>query len=92
MMRTPLASFDLLMTMARHGNPASASDAGVGAICARAAVRGAWLNVRTNLGRPSTSPRDREDPAEERRQLLTRATRPAMREAEDPGEVVENEG
>ena len=29
-------------------NPASASDAGVGALCTRAAIRGAWLNVRTN--------------------------------------------
>ena len=26
------------------------ADAGVGAICARTAVRGAWLNVRTNVG------------------------------------------
>ncbi|HEU5219433.1 MAG TPA: cyclodeaminase/cyclohydrolase family protein, partial [Gemmatimonadales bacterium] len=29
---------------------ASASDAGVGALCARTAIRGAWLNVRTNAG------------------------------------------
>jgi glutamate formiminotransferase/formiminotetrahydrofolate cyclodeaminase len=42
-------SFDLLEAMAERGNPASASDAGVGALCARAAVRGAWLNVRINL-------------------------------------------
>lgn len=41
--------FGLLQAMAEQGNPASASDAGVGAICARAAVRGAWLNVRTNV-------------------------------------------
>jgi len=34
--------------MAASGNPASASDAGVGAICARGAIRGAWLNVKTN--------------------------------------------
>jgi glutamate formiminotransferase/formiminotetrahydrofolate cyclodeaminase len=34
--------------MAREGNPASASDAGVGALALRAAIRGAWLNVRTN--------------------------------------------
>ena len=47
-MSTASASFDLLRAMAEQGNPASASDAGVGAICARAAVRGAWLNVRTN--------------------------------------------
>lgn len=49
-MRTAFASFDLLHAMAEQGNPASASDAGVGAICARTAVRGAWLNVRTNVG------------------------------------------
>ena len=49
-MRTAFEAFDLLAAMAETGNPASASDAGVGAICARAAVRGAWLNVRTNAG------------------------------------------
>jgi glutamate formiminotransferase/formiminotetrahydrofolate cyclodeaminase len=52
-MRRSLTTFDLLMAMAQHGNPVSASDAGVGAICARTAVRGAWLNVRTNLSGPS---------------------------------------
>jgi glutamate formiminotransferase/formiminotetrahydrofolate cyclodeaminase len=46
-MKTAYASFDLLRAMAETGNPASAS-AGVGALCARLAVRGAWLNVRTN--------------------------------------------
>ena len=49
-MQTAYASFDLLRAMAELGNPASASDAGVGALCARTAVRGAWLNVRTNEG------------------------------------------
>ncbi|HEX9164830.1 MAG TPA: glutamate formimidoyltransferase [Gemmatimonadales bacterium] len=49
-MKAAFASFDLLHAMAEQGNPASASDAGVGAICARTAVRGAWLNVRTNVG------------------------------------------
>jgi glutamate formiminotransferase/formiminotetrahydrofolate cyclodeaminase len=48
-MKTASEAFDLLAAMAEHGLPASASDAGVGAICARAAVRGAWLNVRTNV-------------------------------------------
>ena len=43
-------AFDLLEAMARDGNPASASDAGVGVLCARAAIRGAWLNVLTNAG------------------------------------------
>ena len=47
-MQAASGAFDLLHAMAESGNPASASDAGVGAICARAAVRGAWLNVRTN--------------------------------------------
>ncbi|MCP4204359.1 MAG: glutamate formimidoyltransferase [bacterium] len=41
-------SMPLLKAMAESGNPASASDAGVGALCARAAVRGAYLNVRIN--------------------------------------------
>lgn len=49
-MRVSHSAFDLLHAMAEQGNPASASDAGVGALCARAAVRGAWLNVRTNAG------------------------------------------
>ena len=47
-MRVASRAFPLLRAMAEHGLPASASDGGVGAICARAAVRGAWLNVRTN--------------------------------------------
>jgi glutamate formiminotransferase/formiminotetrahydrofolate cyclodeaminase len=48
-MRAAAQSFALLEAMASIGNPASVSDAGVGALCARAAVRGAWLNVRINL-------------------------------------------
>ncbi|MGB5891411.1 MAG: glutamate formimidoyltransferase [Thermoanaerobaculia bacterium] len=43
-----LASMEMIKAMAESGNPASVSDAGVGALCARAAVRGAALNVRTN--------------------------------------------
>ena len=34
--------------MAEIGNPNSVSDAGVGALAARSAVRGAYLNVRIN--------------------------------------------
>jgi len=45
---TAAEAFPLLMEMARKGNPASASDAGVGALAARAAVRGALLNVKIN--------------------------------------------
>jgi glutamate formiminotransferase/formiminotetrahydrofolate cyclodeaminase len=48
-MQTAAQAFDLLEAMARTGNPASVSDAGVGALCAGAAIRGAWLNVRINL-------------------------------------------
>ncbi|MFN2315338.1 MAG: glutamate formimidoyltransferase [Gemmatimonadales bacterium] len=39
----------LIKAMAAKGNPASASDAAVGALCARTAVLGACLNVRTNV-------------------------------------------
>ncbi|MEP6745281.1 MAG: cyclodeaminase/cyclohydrolase family protein, partial [Gemmatimonadota bacterium] len=49
-MQTAFSAFGLIRAMAEQGNPASASDAGVGALCTRAAVRGAWLNVRTNAG------------------------------------------
>lgn len=34
--------------MAETGNPNSVTDAGVGALCARTAVRGALLNVKIN--------------------------------------------
>lgn len=47
-MRAAFAAFDVAEAMAREGNPASVSDAGVGALAARAAVRGAALNVRIN--------------------------------------------
>lgn len=40
--------FDVVENMAADGNPASVTDAGVGALAARAAVRGAGLNVRIN--------------------------------------------
>jgi glutamate formiminotransferase/formiminotetrahydrofolate cyclodeaminase len=36
--------------MAETGNPNSVSDAGVGALCARSAVMGAFMNVRINAG------------------------------------------
>ncbi len=40
--------FPLLDAVAKSGNPASVSDAGVGALAARAAVLGAFLNVKIN--------------------------------------------
>ena len=39
---------DVLKAMATGGNPNSKSDAGVGALCARSAVMGAYLNVCIN--------------------------------------------
>jgi glutamate formiminotransferase / formiminotetrahydrofolate cyclodeaminase len=48
-MQVGVDTLELLEAMAAEGNPASVSDAGVGALCAGAAVRGAWLNVRINL-------------------------------------------
>tara|TARA_R110002073_G_scaffold60620_4_gene152434 strand:+ start:13588 stop:15255 length:1668 start_codon:yes stop_codon:yes gene_type:complete len=47
-METALASLEVSAAMADIGMAASASDAAVGALCARAAVRGAGMNVRIN--------------------------------------------
>jgi len=47
-MEAALASMDVSQAMAEIGNPASVSDAGVGAIAARSAVMGAYLNVKIN--------------------------------------------
>jgi len=41
-------SMELLKAMAEIGNPNSVSDVGVGALCARTAVEGAFLNVKIN--------------------------------------------
>ena len=38
----------VIKAMAVHGNPNSVSDAGVGALCARSGVIGAYLNVKIN--------------------------------------------
>lgn len=47
-MELSLKSFEVLKEMALNGNPNSISDAGVGALCARTAIRGAYLNVQIN--------------------------------------------
>jgi glutamate formiminotransferase/formiminotetrahydrofolate cyclodeaminase len=49
-MEVSSASLDVIRAMAAGGNPNSVSDAGVGALCVRAAVLGAFLNVRINAG------------------------------------------
>ncbi len=48
-MKTAFESMEVLQAMAEIGNPNSVSDAGVGALCARTAVQGAYLNVLINL-------------------------------------------
>ena len=47
-MQDSLKSFEIIRQMAETGNPNSVTDAGVGALCARAAVHGAFLNVKIN--------------------------------------------
>jgi len=47
-MEAALKALPLALEMARNGNPASASDAGVAALAAVAGIRGARLNVRIN--------------------------------------------
>jgi glutamate formiminotransferase / formiminotetrahydrofolate cyclodeaminase len=49
-MKRAFDSFAVIRAMAETGNPNSVSDAGVGALCARAAVVGAYLNVKINAG------------------------------------------
>ena len=47
-MQAAQGSLQIIKAMAETGNPNSVSDAGVGALCARSAVMGAFMNVRIN--------------------------------------------
>lgn len=47
-MKAAHASMQVIKAMAETGNPNSASDAGVAALCARSAVMGAFMNVKIN--------------------------------------------
>jgi glutamate formiminotransferase/formiminotetrahydrofolate cyclodeaminase len=47
-MQASFDSMEVIKVMAVTGNPNSISDAGVGALCARSAVMGAFMNVRIN--------------------------------------------
>lgn len=47
-MKASVRAFDIVEAMAKEGNPNSVSDAGVGALCIRTAVHGAYLNVKIN--------------------------------------------
>ncbi len=47
-MQTAEEAMDIVKAMVLNGNPNSVSDAGVGALCIRTAVMGAFMNVRIN--------------------------------------------
>ena len=47
-METIYESLELIETMVEIGNPNSITDAGVGALCARAGIHGAFMNVKIN--------------------------------------------
>ncbi|MEM7104264.1 MAG: glutamate formimidoyltransferase [Bacteroidota bacterium] len=47
-MKVALESIKVIKAMAETGNPNSVTDAGVGVLCARTAIRGAFLNVKIN--------------------------------------------
>ena len=55
-MEVSFSSMEVMRAMANFGNPNSVTDAGVGALCSRTAVIGAFLNVKINC-------RDCEDKA-----------------------------
>ncbi|OIP00352.1 MAG: glutamate formimidoyltransferase [Bacteroidetes bacterium CG2_30_32_10] len=47
-MQKAFESFEIIKAMVLFGNPNSITDAGVGALCARSAIMGAYLNVLIN--------------------------------------------
>ena len=47
-METAYQCFDIIKAMIENGNPNSVTDAGVGALCVRSAIVGAYLNVKVN--------------------------------------------
>ena len=79
-MEAALDVFPLVKAMAEIGNPASVSDAGVGALAARSAVLGAELNVRIN----AAGLRDRSRAAA----LVAQAREIAAKAVRDEAEVL----
>ena len=49
-MEAAYGSMGVIKAMVEKGNPNSVTDAGVGALCARSAVIGAFMNIRVNAG------------------------------------------
>jgi len=56
-MELAMESFPMVRAMVEQGNPNSVTDAGVGALCARAAVYAAWLNVKVNASGITDKPK-----------------------------------
>jgi glutamate formiminotransferase/formiminotetrahydrofolate cyclodeaminase len=48
-MKRAFDAFEVIKAMVETGNPNSVTDAGVGALCARSAIIGAFLNVKINI-------------------------------------------
>ena len=82
-MKEALGAFPLLRAMACEGNPNSVSDAGVGALAARSAVLGAYLNVKIN----AASLKDR-DAAREICKIAQSIADQAVREEREILEIV----
>ncbi len=80
-MKCSLEALAVCEEMAAKGLPASVSDAGVGALCARTAVRGAELNVRINAAELSDE--------QEREGYLARAAELCARAGEIEERVLE---
>jgi glutamate formiminotransferase/formiminotetrahydrofolate cyclodeaminase len=49
-MKAAAAAMPIAQAMVEQGNPNSVTDAGVGGLCIRTAVYGAWMNVSINAG------------------------------------------
>ncbi len=79
-MQRSFDAFEVVRAMAESGNPNSVSDAGVGALCARSAVIGAFLNVKIN----AASLKDRSF-AEE---ILTQGSELERRAIEQEAEIL----
>jgi len=79
-MRVACEVMGLCRDMAETGNPNSVSDAGVGALAVRAAVRGACLNVKINAAslKDRSIARQLLDEAEDLAQRADRAEREIM--------------
>jgi len=80
-MERALESFEVIRAMAEQGNPNSVTDAGVGALCARSAVIGAFLNVKIN----AAGLKDKEFAAE----MLARGADIERRAIEQEAEIME---